>query len=403
MSLFYTLAVLSAALSPVYAQKYTLTQDLAGNNFLPAFKYNASVEDFQNGGNVQFLSQSAAVQQKLTYVDDNNRIIIKVDNTTNGAGNSAFGRSSVYLMGNNMVNIGSLIVLDANHIPFGCSVWPSFFTQGQKWPDQGEMDIIENVNLASNNQFSLHVGDDNCNLPATSSSNQTGKITNGNCTVVPPLDINTGCVAAETKPNSFGTDFASAGGGVFAALWDTNGIAMWFFSRPSVPSNIGGTATPDPTTWGQPSAWFPASACDPTKAFGPQILTLYIDVCGQFADAPGLWDPSPCKAKADQCFQLVQDPTNYDEAYWEINYLRVFTQNGGTSSTPSSSGSTSNSNSNSAPASAPAPASASTSATDSAGAPNPSTTGSKGAATRSIPTSWFFTSALGLVALFWVF
>jgi hypothetical protein len=57
-------------------------------------------------------------------------------------------------------------------------------------------------------------------------------------------------------------------------LWDKSGIAMWYFARADVPSNIGGTASPDPTSWGKASAWYPASSCDPNTAFGPQIITL---------------------------------------------------------------------------------------------------------------------------------
>jgi hypothetical protein len=83
-----------------------------------------------------------------------------------------------------------------------------------------------------------------------------------------------GCVTTETKPNSFGSGFATQGGGVYAMSWDTSGIAMWYFPRASVPSNIGGTDAPDPTTWGKASAWYPAASCDPTKVFGPQIITL---------------------------------------------------------------------------------------------------------------------------------
>lgn len=57
--------------------------------------------------------------------------------------------------------------------------------------------------------------------------------------------------------------------------WDTNGISAWFFERANVPSDVSATNNnPDPTTWPKPSAFYPASGCDPTTAFGPQIITI---------------------------------------------------------------------------------------------------------------------------------
>ncbi|KAJ7113072.1 hypothetical protein C8R44DRAFT_882101 [Mycena epipterygia] len=327
-SLRLRLTLLGAILGLVNAQKYTLSQDLAGQNFLNAFKYNESIIDYNSNGNVHFLSQSDAVAAKLTYID-NGRVIIKVDNTTNGINDTMFGRNTVYLESNQLMNIGSLLIFDVNHIPFGCSVWPSLFTQGegQKWPAAGEIDIIENVNLAKDNQFALHVASDQCVQPTSIASNQTGRITTANggvsyCNVTSTNNV--GCVVAETKANSFGSGFASQGGGVYALLWDTAGIAMWYFGRSSVPSDIGGTASPDPTTWGKASAWYPASSCDPVTNFGPQTITLYTNICGAFANVPSVFD-STCGSIAPNCSSLVQDPANYNDAYWEINYLRVFT------------------------------------------------------------------------------
>lgn len=82
------------------------------------FRYNESVID-RNVGNVHFVSQSAALSANLTYVDDNGHAIIKVDNTTNGTGDTTFGRDTVYLISNNPLSIDSLVIMDVNHIPFG--------------------------------------------------------------------------------------------------------------------------------------------------------------------------------------------------------------------------------------------------------------------------------------------
>lgn len=43
-------------------------------------------------------------------------------------------------------------VFDANHVPYGCSVWPSMWATTKTWPQGGEIDTFEGVNLIETNQ-----------------------------------------------------------------------------------------------------------------------------------------------------------------------------------------------------------------------------------------------------------
>lgn len=102
-------------------------------------------------------------------------------------------------------------------------VWPSFWTKGTgvAWPNGGEIDIIEAINLMNNNQYVVHTSP-GCTLDP--SAKHTGNILGTSCSQ------GSGCVVAETKANSYGAGFAQAGGGVYATQLDAFGIYMWFWS-----------------------------------------------------------------------------------------------------------------------------------------------------------------------------
>ena len=140
------------------------------------------------------------------------------------------------------------------------------------WPNGGEIDIVENVNLATNNQFSLHTLD-GCQHPAASAVVETGNLLQTDC--FNKTNSDEGCLVSEKSPNSFGKAFADNGGGVFAMLWTDEAITFWFFERKNVPSDLGnGSGSPNPSGWPTPSAVYPSSSCDFTKFFGPQTLIL---------------------------------------------------------------------------------------------------------------------------------
>ncbi|KAG6907308.1 hypothetical protein DXG01_009472, partial [Tephrocybe rancida] len=277
---------------------YQPLREYAGNTFFDAWDYWGNIDNTTWGtilprglGNVTYLDRNSANTQRLTYVDGNGHAIIRVDNTTNIAFGASVNRPSV---------------------------WPSFWTlgAGKEWPHAGEIDIIENINLNSNNQMALHT-DSGC--VQVENPVQSGKSLKSDCS------LPQGCIVAETKPNSFGAGFNNAGGGVFATQLDVSGVYIWFWDRPNIPASITGatsTSKMDTTTWGMPSASYPATGCNFTQFFGPQQLVLLTTLCGVWAGVPSIYS-STCPG---QCITSVIGAGSpvYDNAYWDIAYIRTY-------------------------------------------------------------------------------
>ena len=59
--------------------------------------------------------------------------------TTSSLLSAPLPRPQVRLTSKDFYDYGSLWVFDANHLPYGCSVWPAFWTKGPVWPDDGEI------------------------------------------------------------------------------------------------------------------------------------------------------------------------------------------------------------------------------------------------------------------------
>jgi len=314
--------------SGAFAQTLKLANNYTGSTFFDRWTFYNGI-DANTTGNVLYQTREQAQQEQLTFVNGAGNVIIKVDNSTNGANDPTFGRPSIKILSNDTITAGSLVILDAVHMPFGCAVWPAFWMQGANWPDDGEVDIVENVNLAANNRYALHTLN-GCTHPPAGGVQETGQLIATDCFNATNGDE--GCLVQETAQNSYGQGFAQNGGGVFAFLWNDDGMKIWFFPRGKVPSDVP-TSNPNPSGWGTPSAFFPQSSCDTTKFFGPQTLIFDTTLCGNFAGSPTVFNPS-CNGT---CTDLIANPANFNDAFFEVRYVAVFS-NSSTSSSSSSAG-----------------------------------------------------------------
>jgi len=230
-------------------------------------------------------------------------------------------RNSVRLTSTDLYGLGSLIIIDTLHIPYGCSVWPAFWTLGPEttWPGSGEIDIIEAINEMQNNQVALHT---------TVGCFQANSTTQSGTTFETDCSTPQGCDVAENKPNSYGESFVGAGGGVFALQYDASGINMWFFSRPDIPPIIQQATTSsqmDTSTWGIPTASYPNSTCSIQTFFPPQQLVLLTTLCGVWAGVPSIYK-STCQTPTEDCVadNVIGNGSNYLNAYWEVRYIRTY-------------------------------------------------------------------------------
>ncbi|KAK0230110.1 glycoside hydrolase family 16 protein [Armillaria fumosa] len=305
---------------------YAPLREYAGQSFFSGWDFLGNYDN-TTYGNVTFVDQATGSANKLTYINDAGNAILKVDNSTDINGTRPVYRDSVKLLSQDLYPLGSLITIDMIHMPYGCSVWPAFWTFGgtdAEWPMFGEIDIVEGINLQTDNRMSLHHNDSSCVQPANPA--QTGQTFNSNCS---NGGGGVGCTISETKPNSYGEGFAQNGGGAFALQFDVSGAFIWFWPRENIPKSLTSatsTSNMDTTDWSLPSASFPSSGCNLQKLFSPQKLILETTLCGDWAGVPNIFNtqcPGNCVRRVQDYVAGPGSPT-YDNAYFEISYLRTY-------------------------------------------------------------------------------
>jgi hypothetical protein len=265
------------------------------------------------------VDEPTALANNLTYANEDT-FILRSDFTTVLAPTGP-GRQSVRLMSNKQWST-SVIVLDISHMPEGCGTWPAVWTVGTDWPNNGEVDIIEGVNNVMPNQSTLHTAP-GCSMPS-SGVGQTGTIVSTDCNAFDAS--NTGCGTKAPSPNSFGPNFNTNGGGWYAMERTTDSIQVWFWERDSsdVPDAVvSGCSKIDTSTFGIPYANFVNTQCNIPQHFGDHNIVINLTFCGDFAGDAAVYGASGCPSTCPSFVE--QNPSAFENAFFDINALRVYT------------------------------------------------------------------------------
>ncbi|GAA5983624.1 hypothetical protein JCM11641_007303 [Rhodosporidiobolus odoratus] len=313
-----TSSATSSASSSGSTSSHKLLKEYSGSTFFDGFRF-ANISDPTHGA-VSYVNTDDAWSTGLVSITSDNTAIMSIDRKSKLDYNVR--RPSVRLESKDTYNSG-LFIADFSHVPVGCSAWPAYWFSGARWPNQGEIDVFEQVNLAARNRMTLHTSE-GCTRDTSSSMTGSGEYSSTDCYA---YGSSSGCGVDDTKPNSYGHAFNEAGGGVFALSYSDDGIYIWRWNRDDIPSDVN-DGTPDPKGWGTPAAaWGPAT-CASGKYFEDLIMTFDITTCGDWAGVDSIWqDPTQsgsCGKTYSNCLAAVQDPSAFDEAYFEINYVKVF-------------------------------------------------------------------------------
>jgi len=311
----------SSGSSGTSSDGWTLKNKLTGQSFIDFFNFDSGTSD--NSGVADYVN---GVDNGLVYVDGNGKIRLAVD-TTEDVGT----RKSVRMVSQTTFNPGHLFVFDIQQIPAVCGTWPAAWLTGANWPEQGEIDVVEGVNLYNKNIVSIHTGS-GCTLT------QSNVNDNSQATIVEQTGTNcdansdpAACGFTENSSSSFGPGFNAAGGGVFAMQFTTDGIKVWQWNAGSAPSDA--TTSPTPSSWGAPTVQFENTSCDISQHFQNLMLIVNTNLGGTFTE--GVWSVDGAGGQATSCAtqtgfstaaSYIQSKGSVfgEDAQWIINGFYIF-------------------------------------------------------------------------------
>ncbi|KAL1407922.1 hypothetical protein Q8F55_004717 [Vanrija albida] len=320
------LAAFWLLISPVNA--WWLSKNHQGNSFYDDWWWWDDNDPTQ--GTVDYRPLWEGKQLGLTWVTDSNQFGMRVESSYM-VGEDERGRKSIRIQSNSAYGKGSMFVLDLEHMPQGCGTWPAYWSNGQgKWPQGGEIDFIEGTNSIRDdrNRYTIHTGfeaDYSCTMTWANKDQFTGQPHGPNCQGY------AGCSILSKENSAFGAGLNRVGGGWHVFRWDDKGMSFWWFPRNA--ANIpwvltSGASGIDDSDLGMPDAIFPDDEnCDMASRFTPQNIIFDTTLCGSWINN---WNGN-CAAEWGNsswgCPNMVRNnPSEFKQAYWLINSLKVYSQ-----------------------------------------------------------------------------
>eukprot|EP00523_Entomoneis_sp_CCMP467_P007859 CAMPEP_0168720936 /NCGR_PEP_ID=MMETSP0724-20121128/1824_1 /TAXON_ID=265536 /ORGANISM="Amphiprora sp., Strain CCMP467" /LENGTH=422 /DNA_ID=CAMNT_0008767563 /DNA_START=38 /DNA_END=1306 /DNA_ORIENTATION=+ len=354
--------------------EYKLVQRQKGHDFFNYYTFLDGPDSLGSAGHNVYVGKKRSFELGIANVTKDpvtgkDHVFIKSAKTADGA-----PRESVRLEGNRRFNDG-LFIFDLSHMPAGCGVWPAvWLTDEDKWPDNGEVDIVEGINRQPMVKTALHTSDQ-CSMYAhvprwawsgdwdtatglpdtfTGEPNLINRVEADNCWVMAAHQwANQGCVAVDKRNNTLGAHLNEAGGGIYALEWDPANHFIRSFAFPredGIPQNLQDVidtashkdpskrVTPNTTDWGLPYAYFAIGDTTGCSAdhFKNMRIVINLAFCGTVAgnrfsrDCPDLAD-FPVEDEEDEgdpwktCVSYINsNPKELTEAYWEIRGAYVY-------------------------------------------------------------------------------
>lgn len=294
--------------------QYSLSVTYDASNFFSSFDFFTDSDPTH--GFVQYVDSNTANSLNLTSTLTGS-VIMGVDSTEL---NPANGRKSVRVTSQQSFNHG-LFIADIAHMPGSiCGTWPAFWMVGPNWPNAGEIDIIEGVNTQTSDSITLHTS---AGFSVSNDGSSSGtQLLGSDC------EGNSGCSQTTSDNQNYGDGFNAINGGVYATEWTSDHIAVWFFPRTNIPSDISG-GNPNPSGWGSPLAQFnPTDGSSIDDHFQNNQLVFDTTFCGDWAGSSNVWNSnSECSALASTCQEYVSNnPAAFVDAFWSVNSIKVYDQ-----------------------------------------------------------------------------
>ncbi|KAI5304294.1 hypothetical protein KEM56_006648 [Ascosphaera pollenicola] len=285
-------SIIILLISLVHAEKWALDKDISPSNFMQHFHLDASPD--QSGGMVQYTADTSYLHF------DGGVARFDVEQTPNLSGRN---RKSIRLRSNFQAIPPIMIIADVEHIPADCGTWPAFWMTGNKWPDDGELDILESTNGSPKNKIALHLASHGeCHGGACDQPNL--------CMSYPPS-------------GSFGKAFNSVNGGLVITAWTKDYIKIWQIPHNSstynsITSNYG---SPNPGEWEKPVADY--AGCDYSKWMKNQKIIINTDFGGDMAKADWRHHCSSHTSLSMKQY-VLQAPDGFNDSHWSFRGIKIY-------------------------------------------------------------------------------